>query len=121
MSKQKHTILVAALGGHQVSMTNPRIGTVLVSRRGWAMFRQIVGERGVITDDDKQSDALVELGECFAVARPNGRDRNGDLMLLDKDTRLLFIVTKEDRVLIACFVYVKKKKDGRSTPRADAA
>jgi len=39
MSKQKHTILVAALGGHQVSMTNPRIGTVLVSRRGWAMFR----------------------------------------------------------------------------------
>lgn len=103
MSDKRVDILVAALGGHQVTMTNLSIGTVLISRVGFAKFRDIVRERGIIEQKDKQSDVLVELGECFAAARRCGNDRNGNIMLRDKEMRILFVVSQEDRVLLASF------------------
>lgn len=103
MSDKRVDILVAALGGHQVTMTNLSIGTVLISRVGFAKFRDIVRERGIIERKDKQSDVLVELGECFAAARRCGKDRNGNILLRDKEMRVMFVVSEEDRVLLASF------------------
>ena len=103
MSDTRVDILVAALGGHQVSMTNLSIGTVLVSRVGFAKFRDIMKRRGIIGRKDKQSDVLVELGECFAAARRSGNDRNGNILLRDKEMRVMFVVSPEDRILLASF------------------
>lgn len=103
MSDKRVDILVAALGDHQVTMTNPSIGTVLISRVGFAKFRDIVKKREIIGPEDKQSDVLVELGECFAAARRCGSDRNGNILLRDKEMRILFVVSQEGRVLLASF------------------
>ena len=113
-------ILVAALGRHQVSMTNARIGTVLVSRRGYAMFRDLVANRGVLDRTDTQSDFLLELGECFAAAqRLPSRDRNGDLMVLDRDTDILFIVEDDTRILTATLDHKEARRRKRAKKRAE--
>ncbi len=118
---KRYEILVAALGRHEVTMTNPKIGTVQVSRRGYYMFRKLVAKRGIVAKSDTQSDVLCELGACFEAARrlPN-RDRNGNLMLLDKDTEIMFVIADEGRVLLASFDQREGRKKNRARKRAEA-
>lgn len=115
-------ILVAALGGHQVTMTNPKLGTVQVGRRGYNMFRVIVANRGVVAMEDTQSEVLCELSACFEAAKPlSGRDSNGNRMLLDKDTDLLFVIEDERRILIAVYDKRVKREKKKDAPKRQAA
>jgi hypothetical protein len=116
---RRYSILVAALGGHQVTMTNPVIGTVQVSNRGFYMFRDLVVKRGVVGKEDTQSDALCELAACFEAAKPvRNRDSKGNLLLRDKDTQIIFVVEAEQRILIASFDEREGRKKRRAKKRA---
>ncbi|GEM_PF-5370835 len=122
MQDQKtYTAFVAVLGKHEVTMTNPSIGTVKLSNRGFYRFRELIRNRGVVGKDDTQSDVLCELGACFEAAkRLRACDRNGNLLLLDEGTNIMFVVHPEDRVLLSSFEPVNGKRNKKKQKREKA-
>ena len=120
-TKTDSDILIAVIGGHPVTMTHRRAGTVLVSSGAYRHFRRIIVEREILDWHDNQSEVLAELGVSFDGAiwlkKP---DRRGNMMLLDRDTGIMFIVESERRVLRCVFdhrLHKAEKKDS-SKPAA---
>jgi hypothetical protein len=122
MNDRTLKILVSKIGNHQVTMTNRKAGTMLVSEEAYYSFRKILAARGLITQDDTQSDVLSELGTCIDDAIwLRTRDRNGNLLLLDKDMKVMFIVADEGRILLHSYDKTKSDKAETAVPTAQAA
>lgn len=100
-ASERHVdILVARKGGHQVTVTHAKAGTVLVSGRGYGVFRRIIIAREVIGQRDAQSEAILELMACFEAAELLGRRHHtGALLLLDRETQIMFLVDPVRRIL----------------------
>lgn len=104
-------ILISKIGRHPVTMVNRKAGTMLVSEEAYYSFRRIMAARGVIAKGDTESDVLSELGACIDAAEwLHGRDRRGNLLLLDKETNLMFILRDEGRILLHSYDRTKSDK-----------
>lgn len=119
MNGQSPKILVSKIGGHQVTMTNRRAGTMLVSEQAYHACRRILIRREIVQKTDNQSHVLSELGasidECVWLRDP---DRNGNLLLLDREAKIMFVVTAQERILVRAYDTTQRKRKSAALPLA---
>lgn len=103
-AQQKNiAILVAVIGDHEVTVTNTELGTAKVSRHAYARFRELMANDDTVPWQERQSRVICELAACFDSGDPAGRDRYGNLLLLDRGTDMMFVIEPERRILVAVY------------------
>lgn len=109
-AQQNIAILVATIGGHQVTVTNLELGTAQVSRAAYARFRELMANDNVVSWRETQSQVICELGACFDSGEPAGRDRYGNLLLRDMGSDLMFVIEDKRRILVAVYSLAVRRR-----------
>ncbi len=111
-------ILACRLTNVPVTITSPRVGTVLVIMRAFYQYRDLSKNRGDIQSDEKRSEIICDLQSAFSLAsRIRCReeedgwrlDANGNTILIARGEEIMFIVDRRRSLLLA--VYDKKAVD----------
>ncbi|WKZ28782.1 MAG: hypothetical protein QY323_04590 [Patescibacteria group bacterium] len=111
-------ILACGLTNVPVTVTNPHVGTVLVTMQAFGNYRRLSEERGIIHPEEKRSEIICELASDFSLSRPfymndeKVPDVNGNTMLKDFEIKILFIVDERRSLLLAAYD-TSKPRDNR--------
>lgn len=102
-------ILACGITNVPVTVTNPSIGTVLVTMQAFGLYRRLSEERGVVYPEDKRSTIICELASDFSIARPiyvhdeKVPDVNGNTLLKDFAIKIMFVVDERRSLLLAAY------------------
>jgi hypothetical protein len=97
------------LTGVAVTLNNEYVGTLHVRMRAFYQFRALCRNRGDIANDEKRGNVIRDLIAAFSYAmriRWDGacrRDKLGNLILIDRDEKIMFIVDDDRNLLLAVF------------------
>lgn len=97
------------LTGVAVTLNNEHVGTLHVRMRAFYHFRELCRNRGDIGLDEKRTDVIRDLIAAFSYASrirwesSYRRDKFGNLILIDREEKIMFIVDEERKLLLAVF------------------
>lgn len=102
-------VLSWPLTGEVAAVNNEHVGTLHVGMRAFYHFRELCRNRGDVPHDEKRTNIIRDLIAAFCYAtciRWKGeyrRDKFGNLILIDRDEEIMFIVDEERSLLLAVF------------------
>ncbi len=102
-ARQERQLLVCRVTDVYATATNRISGTVLIDFRAFLNFRWIFEQRGLLQPNNKRTTAICELNNSFDCAVRAGIDRRGNLLLIDEEMRIMYVVSWDEAALIAIY------------------
>ncbi len=108
-------MLFCKISGLLATVSHPSTSVLLIAMAAYGAFRRFGALRKLFPQDASRSKVITELNHVFSFSDRITNDRNGNMLFIDEEEELMFVVSSKEPLLLT--VYDRRKTVVSLTPQ----